>query len=447
MTAYIHHLAQVNEIQPVIVQKHIKNLDDKILVQPGTQLSTDVVARLETETLKQFESKIELESEFTAELVLELFQQFISEDPSLREAAEKIDFGRALTQCVAALDETPEILRRLNVLAIQLPDVFDQCLFCSFFITLYLINQKAPKQQITQGFIAALTHDFGLLDIEPDILFQKGIISGDDWSTMQEHPRLSAEFLHRQAGIQVETIRAVLEHHELNNGTGYPAGKFKNQLGDIGRVLHILDCANAIFRKHFRHRKRSLHDMVPILQVNTLARTDVYTDEVIKLFYLCEPTTHCTLTEELIAEATATLTTNAHEIASFISLTSKFQKKVGIQHRDIKLLAIQDIAKQVKTAMNSCGIINEAYIRWVEQVRDEKLDFAYRELEEVLLMSNEIKFHMRRFDRELELYIEKASNDTLIEEASELARQIKEITKGMASEKIIEFLEGQTDPS
>jgi len=59
----------------------------------------------------------------------------------------------------------------------------------------------------------------------------------------------------------------------------------------------------------------------------------------------------------------------------------------------------------ISDAIRGSGILNEGYIRWLEQVRSEKLSFAYREMEDVFLMMEEIEFHLQKLRRFINNYL------------------------------------------
>ncbi len=442
MSAYIQHLALVDEIQPVYIKNTIAAPGGRTLANASDRLNPEIADRIQNLVDSFPEQDVLLESGFTAEVVFELMLNFIESEPNFHEVALASGIQGVLEECISAFASSPAMLQRMNVLAIQLPDVFDQALFCGWMVAQALHDEGVNQKDIEHSFIAALSHDFGLLDIEPSILFKNSPLTPEEWLQLQQHPVLGAQFLERIGGIHKDVVRGVLEHHEMRNGTGYPFRKYQNQLGQIGRLLNILDSANAIFRKHFKNRERSLHDMIAILRVNTLAQRDIFTEMIIKQFRKTAITEHTTLSEELLDDAADTLASNASEIEAFVKLTMQFKRDVGIHHRDIRVLALQDIAKQVKTILTTCGIINEAYMRWIDQVKKERLQFAYRELEDVLLMSNEIKFHILRFNRELELYLDEPSDTTLFERVKQLQQELQAVEKGVASSEIVQYLDG-----
>ncbi len=448
MRPYLAHLIQTDEIQPVLVTKDITADDGSVLIPAQSRLGAEIDANVlntlsEQESVEYLGQSIALENEFDATLIYEILNEYILSDPAFHALYSQRDISATLVACVEAFAEYPILRQRLNVLAIQLPDVFDQALFCGWMMTTILVEDNQPQSHINAAFIAAVTHDFGLLDISPDLLFKTDAFSADEWQIMQQHPIYGAALLKRVPGIDGECRRAVLEHHEAIDGTGYPKGKFERHLSDLGQALHLLDSVNAIYRKHFRVRQRTLGDMLPLIQMSTLSHAGHYGSVLVAILNQAATTEHCAMSEPLIPAAIALVKSNANEISDFINITQEFSQEVGTKHKDIDLLALQNMSRVIRSSMNSCGIINEAYMRWLDQVSEEKLDFAYRELEDVLLMTQEMKFHIQRYQRQIAQYLREERSGELASKVENLRSQLSGIPQSRAQEEALQaYLSG-----
>ncbi len=442
MHPYLAHLVQTDEIQPVLVTKDIPADDGSVLIPAQSRLGagtdSSVLTRLsEQERVEYLGQYVALENEFDATVIYEVLTETILSDPSFQALYSERDINDQLVACVEAFAEYPILRQRLNVLAIQLPDVFDQALFCSWMIVAIMAEDSQPQSYINTAFIAALSHDFGLLDISPELLFKNAAFSADEWLAMQQHPIYSAALLKRTPGIDADCRRAVLEHHEAIDGTGYPKGKFERHLSDLGQALHLLDSVNAIYRKHFKIRQRTLGDMVPLIQMSTLSHAGHYGAVLMAILNQGSTTDHCAMSEPLIPSAIDLIKSNANEISSFIDITNDFSQDVGTKHKDIDLLTLQNMARMIRSTMNSCGIINEAYMRWLDQVSEEKLNFAYRELEDVLLMTQEIKFHIQRYHRQIDMYLRQEHDAELVTKVEALRGKLADIPQSTAQEEAL----------
>ena len=97
---------------------------------------------------------------------------------------------------------------------------------------------------------------------------------------------------------------------------------------------------------------------------------------------------------------------------------------------------IQTILMNAATAVRGAGILDEGYIRFLEQVKKDNLTFAFREIEDVSIMLGEIRFHMDRVSRLSAEYIEfEDSGDSEIHEALKLTIKNMETIKNHTSDK------------
>ncbi len=88
--------------------------------------------------------------------------------------------------------------------------------------------------------LAALVHDLGKTWIANDILNKTGALSEDERRKMERHPIIGARIL---IGCDVDPfyVEAVLYHHELWDGRGYPAGMQGEHIPLSARILKVAD--------------------------------------------------------------------------------------------------------------------------------------------------------------------------------------------------------------
>lgn len=99
---------------------------------------------------------------------------------------------------------------------------------------------------------AALTKNIAMADLQQMLTFQKAPLTEDQRAQIKAHPVRGVEIL-EQAGVSDEEwLRAVREHHEDEEGTGYPSGIKAPSL--LAVLLHTCDCYLAMLSPR-AHRK------------------------------------------------------------------------------------------------------------------------------------------------------------------------------------------------
>ncbi len=101
-----------------------------------------------------------------------------------------------------------------------------------------------------KGFCAGiLLHDVGKTRISTNILNKKGKLTKEEFDIVKKHPELGVEVL-EETGVGFKEERIVtLQHHESNDGSGYPYGLKKDEIHPCGKIARIIDVYDALTTK------------------------------------------------------------------------------------------------------------------------------------------------------------------------------------------------------
>ena len=88
---------------------------------------------------------------------------------------------------------------------------------------------------------ASLLHDIGKLTVDPAILNKAGKPNDREWAILRAHPAQGARAAAALLGWLGEWGRAIAEHHERYDGTGYPAGLSGSEISRAGRMIAVVD--------------------------------------------------------------------------------------------------------------------------------------------------------------------------------------------------------------
>jgi HD-GYP domain-containing protein (c-di-GMP phosphodiesterase class II) len=109
--------------------------------------------------------------------------------------------------------------------------------------------------------LAATLHDLGKVKIEDDILNNPGKFTDEEYATMKRHTIYGYELLRDAKGIPERVALVALQHHERENGKGYPYGLSGDRLDHFSKIVGVAD----IF--HAMTSKRIYKDAMPLYQV------------------------------------------------------------------------------------------------------------------------------------------------------------------------------------
>lgn len=104
---------------------------------------------------------------------------------------------------------------------------------------------KWSPSDLDSLMIAGLLHDIGKITIPPEILNKEGKLTDEEFEQIRWHPRAGYELV-RDLKIDSRIKKAVLQHHERCDGSGYPMKADEIMLDDFAMVIAIADVYDAM---------------------------------------------------------------------------------------------------------------------------------------------------------------------------------------------------------
>jgi putative two-component system response regulator len=81
----------------------------------------------------------------------------------------------------------------------------------------------------------------GIVGIPGNLLAKKRRLNDQETEMVRKHPFLGSKMLEGVPGMEA-TRRAILEHHENFDGSGYPYGLRGNDISMAARILSVAEC-------------------------------------------------------------------------------------------------------------------------------------------------------------------------------------------------------------
>ncbi|MEY2445882.1 MAG: hypothetical protein QOE00_2462 [Ilumatobacteraceae bacterium] len=129
---------------------------------------------------------------------------------------------------------------------------------------------------------AALLHDIGKLRVPGEILRKPGKPTQEEWEVLRTHPAQGLELVRGPIADWLgEWTRAIGEHHEQFDGSGYPAGLAGNDIAYAGRLVAVADVFDVITAA--RSYKRPMTIQEGRLEITRCAGTQ-FDPEIVRAF-------------------------------------------------------------------------------------------------------------------------------------------------------------------
>lgn len=98
---------------------------------------------------------------------------------------------------------------------------------------------KMQNHQLVELATAALMHEIGLVHISEDIYSRDGELSDEEKKYLHVHPVLSCKIL-KKAKFPLPVCLGTLDHHERENGTGYPQKLTGEKISLYGKIIAVV---------------------------------------------------------------------------------------------------------------------------------------------------------------------------------------------------------------
>ena len=122
--------------------------------------------------------------------------------------------------------------------------------------TTFFRSSALTREELYDVSMAALLHDIGKTKIADEILKKPGPLTDQEFEIIKQHPvlgyRIVANDLKHQ-GI----AHAVLQHHEREDGSGYPLKLLSAGIHPYAKIINIADTFDAIVSERVYQEKRT----------------------------------------------------------------------------------------------------------------------------------------------------------------------------------------------
>jgi putative nucleotidyltransferase with HDIG domain len=95
----------------------------------------------------------------------------------------------------------------------------------------------------------AKLHDIGKINVPKSILFKPGSLTELEFEMVKKHPEMGYEII-KEIKFNDKIKKIVLQHHERNDGSGYPYGLKENEILLESKIIAVAD----VFESMISHR-------------------------------------------------------------------------------------------------------------------------------------------------------------------------------------------------
>ncbi len=412
MEEYLHYLrAKLKAKVALVATEDIVAQPEGVVAKRGETLDRKSYRNLSRFKLnKPLEACVQLEDILQTLHIYQLINEAVDKDVSYQAIDQHFGKASVLEQCCDRLKEYPLLLEALTIFKVEAEEYFEQSLLSAYFAYIIGMINKYSQAKIEAAFLAGVLHDIGLLFVPRSCLDKNKRLSAKEWNDMQLHPIVGFKLLKDIEDFPNSARKAVLEHHERPDGSGYPIGKEEKDITELGSLISLLDDVIVIHNKRFRPIKRSLQMILPIIQMNTFGYVASAVSAVTQAIKQA-PEPHI---EEIEKDTVKTLIDYTYQQQLFINkvmdVIDQVNDIVGFTHNSKSVTAIQNTGKKISSVIASSGLQESSYVELLQRLNTEDHQELHLEVEQTRLMLEEVIYQLQGFYKEANVYSSKKSS-------------------------------------
>nr|WP_239541262.1 HD domain-containing phosphohydrolase [Pullulanibacillus pueri] len=137
------------------------------------------------------------------------------------------------------------------------------------------------KAVLDIGF-AGLLADAGLAKLPPRLLKKMTDLNDYDIKQFKQHPVFGYQMLKKDPRVHEGILLGVLQHHEKEDGSGYPLGIKGTQLHPYSKIIAVVDYFHAMICSRPHHPKYPLYKALESLKNDRFSK---YDSRIVRCFF------------------------------------------------------------------------------------------------------------------------------------------------------------------
>jgi len=396
---YADHLVEVNKHNPVETIADICNELGATIIPKGTALTEEVASKLARFNLLQ---PLELQVSLSQTLspvslhhhICDIQTQILSMHPDQ-------NFDRALSEQCSGLGVFPLLNQKLTVFAERMPDSYHQTQGVAAFALLIAteLGLNAESRQVV--FVASQMHEAGLLNIPPELCAQRTALAEPEQRELDiEQLNRGKKFLDQVPNLSKRVGRAVLEHRERIDGSGWPRGLTGDRYSIETQTLALAVFLNEAMEKRLQPRGYDVPHLLPWVQTEYQSFDPEIYRAIVQVLKKNDQSLYGALPHQVLPDLARYLRilqyTMKHWLGLAADLVKDMQEANGSSHETLQRPAI--ILSGLESLCFNAGLWDEHIQTWLASIDIQSTHQEMNEVEMVALMFESMLVKFKRLN-------------------------------------------------
>lgn len=167
------------------------------------------------------------------------------------------EIGEIVNEMVEEIVKSNNILARLRQIEEDNDYTFQHSLDVSMLATMIGKWLGYSNVELKQISLAGLFHDIGKVKISDNIMYKPGRLTESEFELVKKHTIFGYNLLNETIGISKNVALGALQHHEREDGSGYPLGVKSKNIHEYAKIVAVCDIFDAMTTERVYKKKQS----------------------------------------------------------------------------------------------------------------------------------------------------------------------------------------------
>lgn len=244
---YLRAISELGEQQEIIAHSDIYAANGMKLLAKGARINPKQLERLVQHKLSvSIDLSLSLETAVDAAELAREAGKMLERDPLMSQLSARAGDALAVKHELSNLVLPAVLETRLTVMRGTRPELFRHSLRTAMIAFALAQRLRMPARDYPLVLLAAICHDMGELHTDPAMLLTEHRITPEERRFVHVHPITAYVLLNDIKDFPVAVSKAILQHHERLDGSGYPYGLKATQISPMARLLAVADVVEAV---------------------------------------------------------------------------------------------------------------------------------------------------------------------------------------------------------
>lgn len=270
------------------LKRDIFNKAGTLLLQQGTVLNEEFLQKIVDNKISITEDDVIIPADDQQEQQVELLMDEASEEMErifheirYSRKVPVIDVRNKIIPSIQKVTEDPDLFRLLATLQSKDDYTYRHNIGVGVIATLIGKWMKMDSKNLSLLALAATLHDVGKMKISLEILNKPGKLTKSEYQVIQKHTIYGYELLTVTVGISARVAQVALQHHEREDGGGYPYGITGDEMDLFSKIVAVADVFHAMTSKRPYHEERPFYQVIKEMENDQFGKLDPYIVKVL----------------------------------------------------------------------------------------------------------------------------------------------------------------------